>query len=189
MKHPVTIGYAQICPECDGNKRVICECVPRDPCLPVEELVGEVGCPSCDGDGDHWCPTCAGNGAIPRKRMCTCDENCDEPCPACNRPTVVAARTAYRMGRKDAHGFVERSVGEAHVDSLAVERFARMLWSTEHGDSTLFEDLGERMQRKYKMIVQEMLFTVGAAVLRHLDEAPDEPVSFESIALAAEMEV
>lgn len=189
MKHKMTLGPAQICPDCDGHKRVICECVPRDPHFPVEEMVGAVGCPACNGDGDHWCPTCMGNGAIPRKTQCTCDENCDDPCPACNRPTVRSARTAYRMGRKDARRYVSRSVGEAHVDSQTVERFARMLWSTEHGDSTLFEDLGSRMQVKYRMIVQEMLSTVGAAVLRHLDEAPDEPVCIEAIARAAEMSI
>ena len=189
MLHPMTLGPCEICPGCDGHKRVVCECVTRDPCAPVEDLVGVVGCPACDGDGDHWCPTCMGNGAVTRKLSCTCDDHCDDPCSLCNRPTVKAVRTAYRMGRKDARRYVSRSVGEAHVDSATVERFARILWSTEHGCSTLFEDLGSRMQTKYRMIVQEMLSTIGAVVLRHLDESCDEPVNIEAIARAAEMSI
>jgi len=190
MKHKKEIGPAQICPECDGHCRVICGCVPRDPCLPAEELVGAVGCPECDGDGDHWCPTCNGNGAILRQFACTCDENCDEPCQACNRPTVQAARTAYRMGRKDARRYVDRSLGEANVDSGTVDGLAELLWSVARGATlpSQFEDLAEKQQTKLRMVVRRALALIGDAVKRHLDECPSEPISFEAIARAAEME-
>jgi len=188
MKHPMTLGYAQICPECDGHKRVICDCVPHD-VDDVAEMVGAVGCPSCDGDGDHWCPACMGNGAIPRKPSCTCDENCDEPCQLCNRPTVRAARTAYRLGRKDARRYIVRVIGGAHTDSQTVDRFAKMIWSLNGGDNVVFEDLSQTCQTKMKMIAQEMLSTIGAAVTRGLDKAPDEPVNIEAIARAAEMSI
>lgn len=190
MKHPMTLGSCEICPDCDGHKRVICECVTRDPSAPVEELVGAVGCPSCDGDGDHWCPTCMGNGAVPRDWQCACDEHCDDPpCPACNAPTVQAARTAYRMGRKDARRYVSQSVGAAHTDSQTVKRLAAMAHSIAEGDAILFEDLSKTNQTKLKMMVQEMLSAIGAAVLRHLDAAPKDPVSFEAIANAAEVSI
>lgn len=191
MKHKMTLGPAQICPECDGNCRVICECVPRDPHLPVEEMVGEVGCPACDGDGDHWCPTCMGNGAIPRKYACTCDENCDDPCKACKkRPTVQAARTAYRMGRQDARRHMDRSFGEARTDSVTVDALASMLWTAARG-ATLplqFEDLADKQQTKLRIVVRETMTRIVGAARRHLDECPDEPVSFEAIATAAEMD-
>lgn len=190
MRHKMTRGPCEVCPDCDGHKRVICSCVPGAcEITDVDELVGAVGCPECDGDGDHWCPTCCGTGAIPCRDACTCNENCGDPCPVCNRPVVQAARAAYRMGRKDARRYAAQSIGEAHVDSQTVERFAQMLLSTEHGDSTMFEDLKHRMQIKYKIIVQEMLSTVGAALLRSLDEAASDPVDFEAIARAAEMRV
>lgn len=190
MKHKMTLGPAQICPDCDGHCRVICDCVPRDPCVPVEELVGDVGCPECDGDGDHWCPTCHGNGAILRQFACTCDENCDEPCKACNRPTAQAARTAYRMGRKDARRYVDRSLGEANADSGTVDSLAELLWSVARGAAlpSQFEDLAEKQQTKLRMVVRRALTLMGDAVRRHLDECPDEPVSFEAIASTAEME-
>ena len=65
-RYKKTLGPCVICPDCGGNKRVICDCVTRDPSAPVEELVGAVGCPVCAGDGDHWCPTCGGDGAVLR---------------------------------------------------------------------------------------------------------------------------
>ena len=77
MKHKMALGPCEVCPDCDGHKRVVCSCVPRN-VDDVAEMVGAVGCPECDGDGDHWCPTCMGVGAVPRKIACTCDENCDE---------------------------------------------------------------------------------------------------------------
>lgn len=186
MKHKMTLGPCEVCPDCDGHKRVVCSCVPRN-VDDVAEMVGAVGCPECDGDGDHWCPTCMGNGAVPRKIACTCDENCDEPCRACNRPTVQAARTAYRMGRKDARRYAARSTGEAHVDSQMVERIAKMIWSLNNGGFIVYEDIGKTCQIKMRMIAQETLSTVGTALLRALDEAPEEPVNIESIAKAAEM--
>ncbi|MFQ5340000.1 MAG: hypothetical protein ACE5F6_00480 [Anaerolineae bacterium] len=189
MKHKMTLGPAQICPECDGHYRVICECVPRDPHLPVEEMVGEVGCPECDGDGDHWCPVCMGNGAI-RNPVCTCDENCDEPCKLCNRPTVQAARTAYHMGRKDARRYMDRSFGEACTDSATVGALASMLWTASRGATlpSQFDDLADKQQAKLHMVVREAMARIVEAARRRLDKYPDEPVNFEAIASAAEME-
>lgn len=191
MKHKRTLGSAQICPDCDGHKRVICECVPSDPCLPVEGLVGEVGCPACDGDGDHWCPACMGNGAILRKPECTCDEHCDEPCQACNRPTVQAARTAYHMGRKDARRYMDRSFGEVRTDSITVDALASMLWAAARGATlpSQFEDLADKQQTKLRMVVREGLSRIVEAARRHIDECPDEPVNIEAIARAAEMSI
>lgn len=190
MKHKMTFGPAQICPECDGHGRVICECVPRDPCLPVEEMVGEVGCPECDGDGDHWCPVCMGNGAILRQHACTCDEYCDEPCKACNRPTIQAARAAYRMGRKDARRYMDRSFGEVGTDSATIDAIASMLWTAARGATlpSSFEDLADKQQTKLRIVVREAMTRIIEAAQRHLDECPDEPASFEAIAEAAEME-
>lgn len=190
MQHKMTLGAAQICPECGGHKRVVCECVTRDANAPVEELIGAVGCPSCEGDGDHWCSICMGNGAVPRPQPCTCDENCDDPCPNCHRPTVQAAKTAYSMGRKDARRYASQSVGAAHTDTQTIERFAAMAHSIAEGDDAIpFENLSKTNQTKLKMLVQEMLSAIGAAVLRHLDAAPKDPVSFEAIANAAEVSI
>ena len=149
--------------------------------------MGEVGCPECDGDGDYWCPTCMGNGAVLRKPACTCDENCDEPCRACNRPTVQAARTAYRMGRKDARRYMDRSFGEARTDSATVDAMASLLWSA-YGDDEQdpFEVIGEHRKTKLRLVVREAMSRIVEAARRHLDECPDEPVSFEAIATAAE---
>jgi len=190
MKHKMTLGPCEVCPDCDGHKRVVCSCVPRN-VDDVAEMVGAVGCPECDGDGDHWCPMCMGNGAVPRKIACICDENCDEPCRACNRPTVQAARTAYRMGRKDARRYAARSTGEAHVDSQTVERIAALIWTATRRAAlpSQYDDLCDREQTKLRMVAQEALSAVGAALLRALDEAPEEPVHIESIARAAEMSI
>ena len=187
MKHKMTLGPAQICPECNGHKRVVCNCVPHD-ADDVAEMVGAVGCPSCAGDGDHWCPTCMGNGAIPRKRACTCDENCDDPCRACNRPIVQAAMAAYRMGRKDARRYAARSTSESHVDSQTVERIATLIWTATRGATlpSQYGDLCDREQARLRMVAQKALSAVGEALLRALDEAPEEPVNIEAIARAAE---
>jgi len=114
MKHKMTLGPCEVCPDCDGHKRVVCSCVPRN-VDNVAEMVGAVGCPECGGDGDHWCPTCMGNGAIPRKVACTCDENCDEPCRACNRPTVLAARVTPEMRAAVLAELRERTLDAAHT--------------------------------------------------------------------------
>ena len=178
MKHKMTLGPCELCPDCDGHRRVVCLCVPRN-VDDEAEMVGAVGCPECCGDGDHWCPTCMGNGAIPRKVACTCDENCDEPCSACNRPTVQAARAAYRMGRKDARRYMDKSLGAARTDTNTVDSLAAVLWSAARGATlpSRFDDLSDKQQTKLRMVIREALTLMGDAVRRHLDEAPDEPVS------------
>ena len=188
MKHKMTLGPCKVCPDCGGHARVVCACVPRN-VLDVAEMIGDVGCPDCDGDGDHWCPNCCGTGAVPRNFMCTCDENCDEPCKACNRPTVQAARAGYRMGRKDARRYAARSTGEAHVDSQTVERIATLIWTMTRRATlpSQYDDLCDREKIKLRMVAQEALSAVGAALLRALDKAPEEPVSIEAIARSAEL--
>ena len=94
------------------------------------------------------------------------------------------------MGRKDARRYVDRSLGEANVDSGTVDSIAELLWSVARGAAlpSQFADLAERQQTKLRMVVRLALALMGEAVRRHLDECPDEPVSFEAIASAAEME-
>lgn len=56
---------ACVCPDCDGRKRVVCDCVPRPEQMSnVDEMVGQHGCKVCNGDGDHICPRCIGTGCI-----------------------------------------------------------------------------------------------------------------------------
>ena len=52
-----------LCPQCQGHSRQICDCVPRNVDT-VDEMVGQVGCVMCHGDGDIPCPNCDGRGAI-----------------------------------------------------------------------------------------------------------------------------
>jgi len=66
--HPINGERCQVCPDCGGNKRLPCECVPRD--VPVEEMVSDPGCQVCGGEGDNWCARCAGTGAV----LCDQDE-------------------------------------------------------------------------------------------------------------------
>ena len=107
------------------------------------------------------------------------------------RPTVLAARTGYRMGRKDARRYAVRSVGEAHVDSQTVDRIASLIWNATRGSAipSLYEDLGLHQQTKLRIAAQEVLSKVGEALLRCIDESPDDPVSFEAIACAAESDL
>lgn len=30
MKHKMTLGPCEVCPDCDGHKRVVCSCAPRN---------------------------------------------------------------------------------------------------------------------------------------------------------------
>jgi len=95
------------------------------------------------------------------------------------------------MGRKDARRYAARSTGEAHVDSQTVERIAALIWTATR-QATLpsqYDDLCDRERTKLRIVAQEALSAVGAALLRALDEAPDEPVNIEAIARAAEMSI
>jgi len=54
---------AKICDQCGGHGRVPCECLPKQ-FDDVSELVGQVDCELCRGDGDFACPDCMGSGAV-----------------------------------------------------------------------------------------------------------------------------
>lgn len=94
------------------------------------------------------------------------------------------------MGRADARRYMDRSFGEASADSATVDALASMLWTAARGATlpSQFEDLGDRQQTKLRMVVREVMTRIVDAARRHLDECPDEPVSFEAIACAAEIE-
>ena len=95
------------------------------------------------------------------------------------------------MGRKDARRYMDRSFGEARTDSATVDALASMLWTAARGATlpSQFDDLADKQQTKLRIVVREVLTKVVEAARRHLDECPDEPVSFEAIACAAETEV
>lgn len=67
----------KLCPLCSGHGRIVCDCVPRN--VPVDEMVGNIECKHCHGEGDYQCPHCSGSGAVYR---CTCDDIGEGPCPA-----------------------------------------------------------------------------------------------------------
>jgi anti-sigma regulatory factor (Ser/Thr protein kinase) len=86
---------------------------------------------------------------------------------------------------------MDRSFGESRTDSATVDTLASMLWSAARGATrpSQFADLCDREQTKLRMAVREAMTWIVDAARRHLDECPSEPVSFEAIASAAEMEV
>jgi len=95
------------------------------------------------------------------------------------------------MGRKDARRYMDRSFGEARTDSITVDALASMLWTAARGATlpSQFEDLADKQQTKLRIVVREVLTRVVAAARRYLDECPDEPISVEAVARAAEMSI
>lgn len=94
------------------------------------------------------------------------------------------------MGRKDARRYMDSSFGKARTDSATVDALAALLWTAARGATlpSQFEDLEDKQQTKLRMVVREVMTRIVEAARRHLDTCPDEPVSFEAIASAAEME-
>lgn len=99
---------------------------------------------------------------------------------------LAIAKCAYRMGRKDALRYAKRSTGDAHVDSNTVDLVASLIWVAVRGDEAdPFVELDFYQQARLQAVARMALTSVGRAMIRALEEAPPDPVSFDAIVLAA----
>lgn len=76
----------KICPECEGLGKVNCTCGYASKYISKQDIIWDTNCDKCSGQGYFKCIRCHGSGAVQR---CTCDEVCDDPCPAHGRENYL----------------------------------------------------------------------------------------------------